>query len=101
MLSDEDIKRARKIALAQLPDIKEIMRQVSEQTGVTIAQMKGVRRYADVTAARQLVSYIALREGHSVVMIARAMNKDRTTVVVGARREAAMRAVLQQDTLTD
>ncbi len=101
MLNNEDIKRCRALALDEIKKVRVIMRQVAEESGVTIEAMKSDAHTAKVTGARQIVAFVAMREGASDATIGIAMNKNRSTIVKAARREAALREAFLRDTLTE
>ncbi len=91
-LSDDDIKRCRMISDRQLGIVRQIAAQVSEATDVPYKAIMGVRRDARTVQARQLVMYIARRQGLSLTRIGMAMNRDHTTVMHGIRAEEKRRA---------
>lgn len=90
-LSDADIQRCREIALAEIGIIRDIASQVSEATGVPHKAILGVRRDARTVQARQLVMYIARREGLSLKRIGYAMCRDHSTVRHGIEAEKKRR----------
>ena len=90
-LSSEDIIRCRAIATAEIGIIRGIAAEVAESTGVPHKAIMGVRRDARTVQARQLVMYIARRQGLSFERIGYAMCRDHSTVVHGVRAEEKRR----------
>lgn len=90
-LSADDIKRCRDISNRELGIVRQIASQVAEATDVPFKAIMGVRRDARTVQARQLVMYIARREGLSLQRIGRVMNRDHTTVLHGIRAEEQRR----------
>jgi hypothetical protein len=93
-LSAEDIKRCQMISDRELGIVRQIAVQVAEATDVPFKAIMGVRRDARTVQARQLVMYIARREGLSLQRIGYAMSRDHTTVLHGIRAEEQRRSLL-------
>jgi chromosomal replication initiation ATPase DnaA len=65
--------------------LRDIIRDVSEETGVSVAEIIGRARTGRIVKARQAVMYCARREGRfSTTQIGRALHRDHTTVIYGA-----------------
>ena len=91
MLDPSDIQRCR--ALARESDaVREIAGAVAEETGIPVGQILGKSRSQHVAHARQLVYFIASRQGVTPADIARAMRRDHSTVLHGIAAETARRA---------
>lgn len=91
ILSPDDIRRCRMIAQGETGIIRQIALAVAEETGVPFKAIMGVRRDARTVQARQLVMYIARRQGLSLQRIGYAMCRDHTTVLHGIRAEEKRR----------
>lgn len=66
--------------------VRAIAAQVSEETGVPVAQIFGHRRQAQIVRARWTVWQRARRQGLSLPQIGGATGHDHTTVLHGLRR---------------
>lgn len=71
--------------------IAAIVAEVSAATGISETDIMGTRRWANVSAARQLVWFIAHRNGVSLPAIGAVFDRDHTTVWHGVRAEMARR----------
>jgi chromosomal replication initiation ATPase DnaA len=90
-LTEADIIAAQAI---RFPDagIRKIVRAVSEASGVDIDKILSPSRRAAIVMARDLVCYIAHREGYSVSTIGRCIGgRDQSTVLTAIAREQARR----------
>jgi chromosomal replication initiation ATPase DnaA len=82
-LLPEDIARCERIRSPEA-GILEVVYAVADQTGVSINEILGDRRWANVVAARHLVYFIADREGYTLAAIGRAVGgRDHTTIIHG------------------
>lgn len=93
LLSAEDIKRCRSIALQKRDFVCEIATAVAAETGVPVRAIYGNSRKRQVAEARQLVMYIAVEHGISTNIVGYALNRDHTTVIHGHRAEKARRGL--------
>ncbi len=78
----------------RFPDagIRKIVREVSALSGVDIDQILSASRVASVVMARDLVCYIAKREGYSMERIGRCIgDRDHTSIGKAIAREKARR----------
>ena len=89
-LTPEDMARARFIGMRR-KTIDEITAQVSDLTGVSVRELMSKRRTERIAHARFLIWFIAQREGMSLMQIARAFDRDHTTIRHGIRFEEARR----------
>jgi chromosomal replication initiation ATPase DnaA len=72
--------------------IRKIVRAVSEASGVEIDHILSATRVASVVMARDLVCYIAYRDGYSLEMIGRCIGgRDHTTIYAAVGREKMRR----------
>ena len=92
-LSNEDIKRCRAIALRYNGQVKEIASAVCAEAHIPVSAVYGASRLPPIVAARQLIMYLARKEGLTLDVIGKAMNKDHTTVMEAVKREEARRSV--------
>lgn len=91
-LSDDDIRRCREISIGKRELIMDIVRAVSEATGVPIDAIKGPRNFAEIVEARRIICYIAhVERGHTTTAIGRVISKDHSTVSHAARAEKKRR----------
>jgi chromosomal replication initiation ATPase DnaA len=91
ILTPADIAAAEAI---RFPDagIRKIVRAVSEASGVQIDHILGATRVKSAVMARDLVSYIAYREGYSMTMIGQCIGgRDHGTIGTAIAREKARR----------
>lgn len=89
-LTPADVERAYSVGLRR-GTINEITLQVSDLTGVSVKDLKSKRRTDRIARARFLIWFIAHREGMSLMQIARAFDRDHTTILHGIQREQAAR----------
>ena len=78
-MTAKDMEAAQEIAGATTTILK-IAGEVAAATGVTVGQLRGSSRKAEYSRARELVFYIATREGFNPQQIAAAMLRDQGTV---------------------
>ncbi len=90
MLTPADLARCDAIR-APHDAIAAIVAEVSEATGISATDIMGTRKWAQISAARQMVYYIAHRNGMSLPEIGRAFGRDHTTVLHGINAEKARR----------
>lgn len=81
--------RSRRVARA---GILRIIEAVSHETGISVANIVGHRRFVDVVLARDLAAYEAHLAGFSSVDIGLAMNRDHSSILLAIGREKARRA---------
>lgn len=92
ILSPDDLKRCTTIAEQGAGAVKAYVDAVSVQTGIPSRQFYALTRdRGEVSEARQLIMFAAHRGGVSIRQIAIALNRDRSTVLHGIRREAERR----------
>lgn len=89
-LTPEDVARAGVIGLRR-GKINEIVQQVSEFTCISVKDIMGKSRKAPVAQARFLVWFVARQQGMTLHQIARAFERDHTTILHGIQREEAAR----------
>ena len=89
-LTPEDMARAQFIGMRR-KTIDEITAQVSDLTGVSVKELMSKRRTERIAHARFLIWFIAQREGMSLMQIARAFDRDHTTILHGIQREEEAR----------
>lgn len=70
---------------------RAIAKQVSAETGVRLADIMGRSRLAYLCRIRELVCYIANRNGISHSQIGRVLRRDHTTIMHAVRNEQARR----------
>jgi chromosomal replication initiation ATPase DnaA len=90
ILSPADLERCEEIANGNIM-VRRVVEAVSANTGISVADIKGNRRFASIAAARQLVYFVAHKNGATIPAIAFAMNRDVSTVVHGINAEHARR----------
>lgn len=91
ILSPADLAAAEAI---RFPDagIRKIVRAVSATSGVDIDRILSASRVASVVMARDLVCYIAYREGYSMQRIGKCIGgRDHTTIGAAIAREKMRR----------
>lgn len=71
--------------------VRSIVASVAQMSGLTATAIKGPCKKMEFVQARDVVCYIARREGMSYPIIARELNRDHTTIMAAVRREAARR----------
>lgn len=71
--------------------VREIARQVCEETGHSYAAVMGKSRLAADCRVRELVCYIANRNGVPLAQIGRILRRDHTTIMHAVRNEKARR----------
>ena len=91
ILSPEDVRRCRDIVLRDADRVAMIVSAVAEATGIHSKAILGVRRDKATAQARQLVMYIARREGLTFEAIAYQLRRDHTTILHGVRAEKKRR----------
>lgn len=70
--------------------VMSVVRRVSNESGVSVADIIGPRRFGGMVRARQLVMHRAKQEGFSLTQIGRALGgRDHTTVMHGQQRVQA------------
>ena len=88
MSSLTDADRAHIRALFPRARLLDIAREIAAELEMDAAEIMGTSRCADAVQARQMVMFVAQRQGISAAAIGRAMGVDRTTVAYGARAHA-------------
>lgn len=96
-MTPEFQQRCNQIAELHLADrapvrVTQIVRAVSEGTGLTVAEILGQSRLGPIARARQLVMFEAYAAGYSMAHIGRILRRDHTTVMHGIRAERERRA---------
>ena len=89
-LTPEDMARAQFVGMRRSA-INDITAQVSDLTGIAVKDLLGKSRMRRIAHARFLICFIAHREGLSLQQIARAFDRDHTTIHHGIRFEEARR----------
>lgn len=90
-MTPDDLARAAGIARSFTGPAHRALRDVSRATGITEAEIVGRSRVRPLVRARQLVAFVARRDGATYGQIAKALRRDRTTIIHGVRAEAARR----------
>lgn len=90
-LTEADMKSCKAIAENRNPIVAEIVSAVSLHSGVSEVAIYGPARHGKVAHARQLVMYVAHRQGLSLPVIGKALSRDHTTVLHGVRAEKKRR----------
>jgi chromosomal replication initiation ATPase DnaA len=90
-LSPQDIIRCREISHANRDLIKDIAREISKRTGVSLTAIYSTERAKNVTAARHLVMYLARRSGITYEQIGNALARDHSTVIEAVKKERERR----------
>ena len=93
-LSPEDLLHCRAINMRHNDRVKEIALAVSAETSIPLSAIYGPRKLREIVAARNLVMYLAYRDGLSQQVIAIALNRDHTTVGHGIKAERKRRGEL-------
>lgn len=71
--------------------VRAIAKEVCDYTGHSINSVMGKSRLASDCRVRELVCYIAHRQGMSLPQIGRALHRDHTTILSAVRNERARR----------
>ena len=71
---------------------REVLEEVAEATGTTVAQLKGPTRLRHIARARQLAMFKLREAGLTVARIGAILNRDHTTVIYGCQRIEALMA---------
>lgn len=74
--------------------VRLISKEVSRLTGIPASEIMGPRRSADVCRARELVCYVARRNGMSYPQIGRALKRDHSTIIHAISNECVRRGEL-------
>lgn len=93
ILSPADMQRCTTIAASVGGAVKPYVDAVAEATGLPTRAIYGAVRTRQVAEARQLVMYLAHRDGMSAKAIGRGLHRDHSTVLHGVRREAERREI--------
>lgn len=99
LVSDDDIAAARQIKYSPL--LRRIVFEVAEVTGVPAGDIIGPSKARAGLMARDLVCFIARREGMTLTEIGRGIGRDHTTVMAAIKREAARRTCKTDDSVPD
>lgn len=92
-LSPDDTIRCGEISIGNRELIMDIVRAVSEQSGIPIAYIQGPRKNRELSEARWLISYIAhVDRGFPINAIARVLRKDHSSICHGVQKERERRA---------
>ncbi len=71
--------------------LRQIVDDVAEATGVPASAILGESRVRRITRARQIVMFVAHRQGLSLTEIGQFLRRDHTSVMHGIRQEAERR----------
>ena len=92
MLTPDDMKACGELQDFSRVRIPAIVEAVAEASGVTVAQIMGkYRGKATWAKARDLVAYIARREGFTFEAIGKVLGRDHSSVMSAVNREATRR----------
>lgn len=73
--------------------VLRVINEVSDVTGIPVAEIRGKRRTKRLAMVRQFAMFVAREETDArLTEIAAAFNRDHSTVIYGIRAEAARRA---------
>ena len=86
-----DADRAAISNITSRATVRQIAQQVCEVTGANYAAIMGPNRAAHLCRVREVIYYIATREGFSLPQIGRVFGRDHTTILSGLRNEKARR----------
>jgi chromosomal replication initiation ATPase DnaA len=101
-LSPDDIIRCREISLGNRDLIMDIVRSVSEQTGIPVSYIQGASKTRKITEARWLICYIAhVDSGFGLEAIGRVLRKDHSSVLHGVKRERERRKEISKAASTE
>lgn len=91
MLDDGDMA-AIQAAYGDRPRLlRQIVDDVAEATGVSAALILGESRVRRIARARQIVMFVAHRQGMSLTEIGQFLRRDHTSVLHGVQQEAERR----------
>lgn len=71
--------------------VRQIASQVCAETGTSYAEVMGSNRAACLCRVREVIYYMATREGFSSPQIGRVFRRDHTTILSGLRNEQKRR----------
>lgn len=71
--------------------LRQIVDDVAEATGVSAALILGESRVRRIARARQIVMFVAHRQGMSLTEIGQFLRRDHTSVLHGVQQEAERR----------
>ena len=91
ILTDADLARCEAISPRRKTPLADIVRAVSEQTGIPTTAIYGRDRSSDISPARQLVMLKCREAGMTVARIGVLLGRDHTTVIAGIKAEKARR----------
>ncbi len=91
VLTQEDINQCRAIATAWLDQVLEIMDAVAAEAGVNKGAILGPKRGQPTDRARQIIMFVADRQGVPRAAIAAALKRDISSVTYGIQAEAKRR----------
>jgi chromosomal replication initiation ATPase DnaA len=92
ILTPQDLKRCAEIQSARAAPVRLIVIEVCEATGVSPAAIYGASRgLKSVAAARDVVCYVARKNGHKLTEIGEALGRDHTSILAAIRREEGRR----------
>jgi chromosomal replication initiation ATPase DnaA len=94
ILSDEDVARCEAISARRGTPMPEIVRAVSEATGIKTTDIYGTSRVPAIAQARHIVMYACARHGMRTARIAKLLDRDVSTVLHGIRAEKERRGEL-------
>ena len=73
------------------------LRRVSLTTGITVAEILGPSRRADIVQARAMVCWLCRQDGMSYPRIGRELGRDHSSIINLVRREERRRAAAEGD----
>ena len=94
ILTAADLARCEAISPRRKTPMAEIVRAVSEATGIKATDIYGHGRTEDVAQARQIVMHACAQHGMKAIVIAKLLDRDISTVLHGIRAEKERRGEL-------
>ena len=94
ILTAADLARCEAISPRRKTPMAEIVRAVSEATGIKTTDIYGHGRTEDVAQARQIVMHACAQHGMKATVIAKLLDRDISTVLHGIRAEKERRGEL-------
>jgi chromosomal replication initiation ATPase DnaA len=88
-ITEADMEAAKRIH--DVPRVRRIVAEVAQITGVSEAAILSPRKPRHITLARDMVCYIAHREGIPSTDIGRGIGRDHSSVLSSVKRETARR----------
>ncbi len=91
ILTPEDIRAARAVSAIDKERVHRILVAVSQASGVSVDLIRAKRRGGAGDKLRQLVMFVAHREGIHENVIAEVLHRERSTVLHGVKAEQERR----------